>query len=55
MPDGRHRDTRIFKTDKAVHRFVGKPRQAPRTFILLGLFYPRRGIADCFQDELFPL
>ncbi|WP_175647235.1 hypothetical protein [Streptomyces cyaneochromogenes] len=47
--------TRMFTSDRAVHCFVGNVHRRPKTFMLLGLFYPRRDIVDCQQQELFTL
>ncbi|WP_406839238.1 hypothetical protein ACICHK_29625 [Streptomyces sp. AHU1] len=47
--------TRMFTPDRAVHCFVGNLAKRPRTFMLLGLFYPRRDIVENYQEELFSL
>jgi hypothetical protein len=36
-----------------VHCFVGNIGAHPRTFMLLGLFYPHRNVVDFVQDNLF--
>ncbi|MYS22490.1 Putative transposase of IS4/5 family [Streptomyces sp. DvalAA-14] len=40
---------------RAVHFFVGNIAAHPRTFMLLGLFYPQRRVAEYVQDDLFTL
>jgi hypothetical protein len=45
----------IFTPDRAVHFFVGNMAAHPKTFMLLGLFYPRRTTVEYVQDDLFPL
>jgi hypothetical protein len=50
------RDTwhdRIFTPDRAVHFFVGNIAAHPRTFMLLGLFYPKASVVEYVQDSLF--
>ncbi|GGY58083.1 hypothetical protein GCM10010385_04060 [Streptomyces geysiriensis] len=50
------RDTwhdRIFTPDRAVHFFVGNIAAHPRTFMLLGLFYPKARVVEYVQDSLF--
>ncbi|MCX4828323.1 hypothetical protein OG785_17325 [Streptomyces sp. NBC_00006] len=47
--------TRMFTPDRAVHCFVGNLAKRPKTFMLLGLFYPRRDIVENYQEELFSL
>ncbi|MEO3752644.1 hypothetical protein [Streptomyces sp. B6B3] len=44
---------RIFTSDRAVHFFVGNIAAHPRTFMLLGLFYPERRVVQYVQDSLF--
>ncbi|MEU5632767.1 hypothetical protein [Streptomyces rishiriensis] len=34
---------------------VGNVAARPRTFLLLGLFYPRRHVVENFQESLFDL
>lgn len=46
---------RMITPTKAVHCFVGNVAARPKTFLLLGLFYPRREVADSFQESLFDL
>ncbi|MGP4115485.1 hypothetical protein ACTWP5_31885 [Streptomyces sp. 4N509B] len=43
----------IFTPDRAVHFFVGNIAAHPRTFMLLGLFYPKRDVVRYVQDSLF--
>lgn len=43
----------IFTPDRAVHFFVGNIAAHPRTFMLLGLFYPRADVVHYVQDGLF--
>lgn len=44
----------MFKPDRAVHFFVGNIAAHPKTFMLLGLFYPPRDVIRApFQDALF--
>lgn len=47
--------TRMLTPDKAIHMFVGNVAAYPRTFMLLGLFYPPADAMDppSFQDPLF--
>ncbi|MGW2628578.1 hypothetical protein ACWC2K_04490 [Streptomyces chattanoogensis] len=45
----------MFTADRAVHCFVGNIAAHPKTFMLLGLFYPRRDVVECVQEELFSL
>ncbi len=45
---------RMFASDRAVHFFVGNIAAHPKTFMLLGLFYPERRVIDFVQDGLFP-
>ncbi|MFD7298367.1 hypothetical protein ACFV9W_34215 [Streptomyces sp. NPDC059897] len=47
--------TRMFTPDRAVHCFVGNLAKRPKTFMLLGLFYPRRDVVEIHQEELFSL
>ena len=47
--------TRMFAPDLVVHSFVGNLAKRPRTFMLLGLFYPRRGIFEDYREELLSL
>ncbi|MER6126028.1 hypothetical protein ABT173_26060 [Streptomyces sp. NPDC001795] len=47
--------TRMFAPDHIVHCFVGNLSKRPRTFMLLSLFYPQRGIVENYQEELFSL
>lgn len=44
---------RMVTPDRAVHCFVGNIAAHPRTFMLLGLFYPQRNVVDFVQDDLF--
>jgi hypothetical protein len=46
---------RMFTPDRAVHCFVGNISAHPKTFMLLGLFYPQRKVVDYIQEDLFPL
>jgi hypothetical protein len=46
---------RMLTPEKAVHCFVGNVAARPKTFLLLGLFYPRRDIVENFQESLFDL
>ncbi len=43
----------IFTPDRAVHFFVGNIAAHPRTFMLLGLFYPKTNTVRYVQDSLF--
>jgi hypothetical protein len=43
----------IFTPDRAVHFFVGNIAAHPKTFMLLGLFYPQRHVIEYVQDDLF--
>ncbi|SEE83288.1 hypothetical protein SAMN05216533_3886 [Streptomyces sp. Ag109_O5-10] len=43
----------IFAPDRAVHFFVGNMAAHPRTFMLLGLFYPKANVIRFVQDSLF--
>ncbi|MFJ5608278.1 hypothetical protein ACIQCJ_02645 [Streptomyces sp. NPDC093221] len=45
----------IFTSDRAVHFFVGNIAAHPKTFMLLGLFYPQRRVVEYVQDGLFSL
>lgn len=45
----------IFTPDRAVHFFVGNIAAHPKTFMLLGLFYPQRRVVEYVQDDLFSL
>jgi len=47
--------TRMFTPDRAVHCFVGNIAAHSRTFMLLGLAYPRRTVADFVQEDLFSM
>ncbi|MFH9229009.1 hypothetical protein [Streptomyces lydicus] len=47
--------TRMFTPDRVVHAFVGNIAARPRTFMLLGLAYPRRAVVDFVQEDLFSL
>ncbi|MEU5380553.1 hypothetical protein ABZ359_34425 [Streptomyces sp. NPDC005968] len=47
--------TRMFTAERAVHAFVGNIAARPRTFMLLGLAYPLRTVADYIQEDLFPV
>ncbi|MFD9541396.1 hypothetical protein [Streptomyces sp. NPDC060022] len=47
--------TRMFTPERSVHAFVGNIAARPHTFMLLGLAYPLRAIADHVQDDLFTL
>ncbi|MFF4988027.1 hypothetical protein ACFY19_12610 [Streptosporangium saharense] len=44
---------RVITPDRAVHCFVGNIAARPRTFMLLGLFYPQRSVVEFVQDDLF--
>ncbi|MEV0738476.1 hypothetical protein AB0I51_21455 [Streptomyces sp. NPDC050549] len=44
---------RMFTADKAVHCFVGNIAAHPKTFMLLGLFYPKTNGVQYVQDSLF--
>ncbi|MFC8124808.1 hypothetical protein [Streptomyces sp. NPDC057302] len=44
---------RMFTPHRAVHCFVGNIAAHPKTFMLLGLFYPQRSIVDFVQEDLF--
>ncbi|NEE40742.1 hypothetical protein G3M53_87120, partial [Streptomyces sp. SID7982] len=46
---------RMVTAEKAVHCFVGNVAARPETFLLLGLFYPRRDVVENFQESLFDL
>ncbi|GAA4054981.1 hypothetical protein [Streptomyces shaanxiensis] len=46
---------RMVTPEKAVHCFVGNVAARPKTFLLLGLFYPRRDVVENFQESLFDL
>ncbi|MEV0301344.1 hypothetical protein [Streptomyces prasinus] len=46
---------RMITQDKAVYCFVGNVAVHPKTFLLLGLAYPRRAVAETVQDRLFDL
>ncbi|MEU2775544.1 hypothetical protein ABZ646_22040 [Streptomyces sp. NPDC007162] len=46
---------RMVSPEKAVHCFVGNVAARPKTFLLLGLFYPRRDVVENFQESLFDL
>ncbi|WP_322973900.1 hypothetical protein [Actinacidiphila oryziradicis] len=46
---------RMFTPDRAVHCFVGNISAHPKTFMLLGLFYPQRKVVEYIQEDLFPL
>jgi hypothetical protein len=39
--------------ERAVHCFVGNVAARPKTFLLLGLFHPRRDVVENFQGSLF--
>lgn len=43
----------IFTPDRAVHFFVGNIAAHPKTFMLLGLFYPKANVVRYVQDSLF--
>ena len=43
----------IFAPDRAVHFFVGNIAAHPKTFMLLGLFYPKANVVQYVQDGLF--
>lgn len=43
----------VFAPDRAVHFFVGNIAAHPRTFMLLGLFYPKANVVQYVQDSLF--
>lgn len=43
----------VFTPDRAVHFFVGNIAAHPRTFMLLGLFYPKVNVVQYVQDSLF--
>jgi hypothetical protein len=44
----------MFKPDRAVHFFVGNIAARPKTFMLLGLFYPPlKVLSEPVQDSLF--
>lgn len=46
----------MFQPDRAVHFFVGNVAMRPKTFMLLGLFYPRTGVLEePVQEGLFPI
>ncbi|WP_037622775.1 hypothetical protein [Streptomyces aureus] len=47
--------TWMFTTGHAVHALVGNIAACPRTFMLLGLAYPSRAVADYAQEDLFPV
>lgn len=45
----------MFNPDRAVHFFVGNIAAHPKTFMLLGLFYPRADVlTEPVQEGLFP-
>lgn len=46
---------RMVTPERAVHCFVGNVAARPKTFMLLGLFYPRRDVVDHDQTSLFEL
>ncbi|MFG3211057.1 hypothetical protein [Streptomyces tendae] len=46
---------RMGTPEKAVHCFVGNVAARPKTFLLLGLFYPRLDVVENFQESLFDL
>jgi hypothetical protein len=46
---------RMVTPDKAVYCFVGNVAARPKTFMLLGLLYPRRDVVENFQQGLFDL
>jgi hypothetical protein len=46
---------RMTTADKAVHCFVGNVAAHPKTFLLLGLLYPRRDVVENLQERLFDL
>ncbi|MYZ37116.1 hypothetical protein GT002_18950 [Streptomyces sp. SID4917] len=43
----------IFTPNRSVHFFVGNMAKHPKTFMLLGLFYPERNVTQYVQDDLF--
>jgi hypothetical protein len=43
----------IFAPDRTVRFFVGNIAAHPRTFMLLGLFYPKANVVQYVQDSLF--
>ncbi|MFD7340898.1 hypothetical protein ACFV98_33650 [Streptomyces violascens] len=46
---------RMFTPERAVHFFVGNIAAHPKTFMLLGLFYPRTDVLTApSQESLFP-
>ncbi|MFC6065961.1 hypothetical protein [Streptomyces ochraceiscleroticus] len=47
--------TRMFRPDRAVHAFVGNIKAHPHTFMLLGLAYPLRTVAEYAQGDLFAM
>jgi hypothetical protein len=44
---------RILSPDRYVYFFVGNIAAHPKTFMLLGLFYPKREVVDFIQGDLF--
>ncbi|MFK0173988.1 hypothetical protein ACIQU5_34945 [Streptomyces sp. NPDC090306] len=46
---------RMITRDKAVHCFVGNVAAHPKTFLLLGLLYPRRSVVETYQEGLFDI
>ncbi|MEV0090080.1 hypothetical protein [Streptomyces sp. NPDC050738] len=44
---------RMITPEKAVHCFVGNVASRPKTFMLLGLHYPHRGVVENVQESLF--
>ncbi|MFI6008657.1 hypothetical protein ACIBAG_07475 [Streptomyces sp. NPDC051243] len=44
---------RICAPNRAVHLFVGNMAKHPKTFMLLGLFYPELKVVQNVQDSLF--
>ena len=42
---------RMVTPEKAVHCFVGNVAARPKTFLLLGLFYPRRDVVEELPGE----
>lgn len=46
---------RIFTPDRAVHFFVGNIAAHPKTFMLLGLFYPKHEAIQYVQGDLFAM
>ncbi|WP_019547830.1 hypothetical protein [Streptomyces sulphureus] len=43
----------VCSPNRAVHFFVGNMAKHPKTFMLLGLFYPERQVVQYVQDGLF--